>query len=118
MPTLEELQRRAQRAKAKPGVVRERDVEGKVKDYARKRGLWVRKFKSQNNMGVPDDIFATANGTVFFIEFKAPGKPCRPTQIEEHRVMREHSLRVYVIDNVGEGCALIDAILDDDIFGS
>jgi hypothetical protein len=118
MVSLDKLQQRdvaakEKRAKKKP---LEKDVEGPVKDYARSKKFYVRKFKSENNRSVPDDIFATPKGTVFFVEFKRPGKKATPAQHDEHEFMRKSNLQVHVIDNVEAGKALIDQYLAEDAF--
>ncbi|MBT9159031.1 MAG: hypothetical protein DDT26_00280 [Dehalococcoidia bacterium] len=110
MPTLQKLQEAEAKAKAKKlkAVPLERAVEKPVKDYARSRGFYVRKFKSANNRSVPDGIFATPFGVVFFIEFKRPGKRATPAQADEHAFMRQRKLTVYVVDNVTDGKKIID----------
>lgn len=117
MPTLEQLEARAAKAKKKAAtkVPLESDVEKPVKDYARSKGFYVRKFKSANNRSVPDDIFSTPKGVVFFIEFKRPGKVATPAQADEHKYMQKHRLRVHVIDNVQDGKTLIDDYSDMDV---
>lgn len=76
----------------------ERDLEKWAKRKAREVGWWVRKFTSPGNRSAPDDIFAMI-GRVFWVEFKALGKKPTPLQEEEHKVMREHGLTVYVCDS-------------------
>lgn len=85
----------------------EKDIERKVGDYAKKLGFWHRKFTSPQNRGVPDRIFAQ-NGSVFWIEFKAPGKKPTPLQELEIKKMREKGLRVYVCDNPDYGKTVIE----------
>lgn len=116
MVSIDKLEKRDAAAKAKRAKkpVLEKEVEGPVKDYARAKGLYVRKFQSENNRSVPDDIFGTPKGVVFFIEFKRPGKKPTPAQADEHELMRKKNLKVHVIDNVQEGKALIDQYLEDD----
>lgn len=116
MPTLQQLQARAKasaekRAKRKP---LEKEVEGPVKKYAKSLGFWARKFKSEGNRSVPDDVFATPHGQVFFVEFKRPGGKPTPAQEDEHKEMRKNKIKVHVIDNIEDGKALIDAYLEDD----
>lgn len=113
MPNIHQLKARAAKAKQKAASKKplEKDVEGPVKDYARGKKFYVRKFKSENNRSVPDDLFATPNGTVFFIEFKRPGKKATPAQQDEHEFMQRNKLRVHVIDNVEAGKVLIDDYL-------
>jgi hypothetical protein len=116
MPTLEQLKARDAKAKAKAAkkVPLEKDVEGPVKDYARSHKCWVRKFKSENNRSVPDDIFSTPKGKVFFIEFKRPGKTATEAQQDEHDMMRERGLTVFVVDNVELGKRVVDDMLAAD----
>ena len=47
----------------------EKQIEAKVCDYAKERGLLVYKFTSPNRMAVPDRMFIRPDGKVFFIEF-------------------------------------------------
>lgn len=116
MTMLEKLESRAAKLKAKAAnkPVLEKDIEGPVKKYASAKGFYVRKFKSPANRSVPDDIFATPKGTVFFIEFKRPGKAATKAQQDEHDYMRARGLKVYVIDNVEKGKVLIDDYADLD----
>lgn len=116
MPTLEQLQARAAKAKKKAASKKplEKDVEGPVKDYARSKKCYVRKFKSENNRSVPDDLFSTPKGRVFFIEFKRPGKTATEAQADEHEMMREHGLTVFVVDNIELGKKVVDDMLAGD----
>lgn len=85
----------------------ERDIEKKVKEYARKRGWYVKKFTSPASRSVPDDIFLK-NGFVFWIEFKATG--CKPTvaQLEEHEKLFAKGGTVFICDDVDDGKSIID----------
>jgi len=89
--------------------VRERDVESKVRKYARDRGFLVYKFTDPTQAGVPDRILISPQGHLFFVEFKAPGKKPRANQLAEHKRLQEHGQHVYVIDSVERGKALIDS---------
>jgi hypothetical protein len=62
----------------------ESKIEAKVTKYAREKGCYTRKFKSPGNRGVPDRLFMTPTGVVFFIEFKAPGK--QPTALQQREL--------------------------------
>lgn len=116
MATIEELEARAAKIKEKAAKkpLLERQIEGPVKAYARSKKMYVRKFVSVNNRSVPDNIFSTPKGTVFFIEFKKPGGKPTKAQEEEHREMRACRMKVHVIDNVAAGKTLIDDYLDLD----
>ena len=90
---------------------KESTIEKAVKKYAREKGCWVRKFKSPSQRGVPDDLFLTPWGTVFFIEFKASGK--EPTALQE-REMKEINNRkghAHWTDSVVVGKAIVDLYL-------
>ena len=86
----------------------ERDIERKVKDYAKKKGMLVYKFVSPNNRSVPDDIIFY-KGITFLIEFKAPGK--HPTKLQQTTIdrLKSEQIAVYVIDDVEQGKQLVDS---------
>lgn len=86
----------------------EKTVEKKVKDYANKKGFYVRKFVSPSQRSVPDDLFISPIGAVFFIEFKRKGKKATPKQLIEHEKIRANHGIVYVVDNVEDGKGIID----------
>lgn len=83
----------------------EKDIEKKVCEYARSLGMLVYKFTSPGRSHVPDRLFITANGEVFFIEFKRKGK--KPTEAQEVEIakLRKQGATVYVVDNVKDGKA-------------
>lgn len=78
--------------------MREHDVEDWSKKLARRKGWYVRKFKTPAHRSAPDDIFIK-NGRVFFTEFKATGESPTELQAEEHAGLREHGATVYVCDS-------------------
>lgn len=89
----------------------ERDIEKRVCDYAKSKGLLVYKFTSPNRAAVPDRMFVHPTGYVCFIEFKREGaKPTAP-QEREHARLRGHKVRVYVVDTVCKGMQAIDNII-------
>jgi Holliday junction resolvase len=77
-------------------------IEAKTKKYARKLGCVVRKFSSPSQRSVPDDIFVTPTGVVFFIEFKSPNKKPSPAQEREINKLLKNKGIVYVVDNLHE----------------
>ena len=93
--------------------MRESQIERAVCLYARSAGMMAYKFVSPGRAGVPDRIFLTPHGGVFFVEFKAPDGKLRPLQENEHRVIRKHGHDVYVVDSVLTGKQLIDSKLDE-----
>lgn len=76
-------------------------IEAKTKQYARKKGIHVRKFSSPANRGVPDDLFVMPWGETIYIEFKSPGK--KPTHKQEYEInlLLAQRAMVYVVDNIG-----------------
>jgi hypothetical protein len=85
----------------------EKDIEKRVCDYAKSLGMLCYKFTSPSRRSVPDRMFITKTGTVFFIEFKRAGQKPTPAQEVEIAKIRMASVLVEVIDNVAEGKELI-----------
>jgi hypothetical protein len=89
--------------------VKESTVEQRANEYAKDCGVWQRKFKSANNRGVPDRIYITPSGVVFFIEYKKPGKSARKQQklvIDEMR--DDYNAKVFVTDDYDEAVSIIN----------
>ena len=95
--------------KVREPKVRERDIESKVRKYARDMGFLVYKFTDPTQVGVPDRIFISPQGRLFFVEFKAPGKKPRANQIAEFKRLQAHGQYVYIIDDLERGKRLIDS---------
>lgn len=83
-------------------------IEKVVCDYAKTKNFLVYKFTSPSRAAVPDRMFVTPAGRVFFIEFKASGKKPTPAQEREHARLCGHNVRVYVVDNVQDGFDIIN----------
>lgn len=60
----------------------EKHLEKKITDKAKKLGFLSYKFVSPSQRGVPDRIFISKTGKVFFIEFKSPKRNITPLQKE------------------------------------
>jgi hypothetical protein len=88
----------------------EKIVEGKVNAYAQSKGFLVYKFTSPARRAVPDRIYISPKGTVVFVEFKREGQKPTPPQEREHHRLRMQNVLVFVIDNVEDGKALVDAL--------
>lgn len=86
----------------------EQQIEKKVCEYAKEKGLLVYKFTSPARTAVPDRMFVTIAGKVFFIEFKRNGAKPTPAQEREHLRLKGHRVWVYVVDNVDQGKFIID----------
>jgi hypothetical protein len=89
----------------------EKQIEAKVCEYAKSKGLLAYKFTSPARAAVPDRMFITPNGHVFFCEFKAEGKKPTEAQTREHHRLRQQKVNVFVIDNIDEGKVMIDVMV-------
>lgn len=83
--------------------MRERDIEAKVCDLAKRAGWLAYKFVSPSQRSVPDRIFIRA-GRIVFVEFKAPG--AKPTTLQSRMIERLQGAgcEVHVCDSVEAGC--------------
>ncbi len=86
----------------------EKDIEKKVCDYAKEKGMLVYKFTSPNRRSVPDRMFVVRGGHIFFVEFKRPGGKLSPQQEREGFRLASYGVVVYTINNEVEGRAVID----------
>jgi hypothetical protein len=86
----------------------EKQIEAKVCDYAKSKGMLTYKFTSPSRAAVPDRLFVCPDGRVFFIEFKRGGQKATEAQAREHDRLRGHKVSVFVVDNVQDGMAVID----------
>jgi hypothetical protein len=89
----------------------EKQIEAKVCDYAKSKGLLVYKFTSPARAAVPDRMLITPNGHVFFCEFKAAGKKPTEAQAREHQRLQQHKISVFVIDNIDDGKTMVDMMV-------
>lgn len=81
----------------------EKVIEAKVVQYAQSLGMLVYKFTSPSRRSVPDRMFITSTGTVWFIEFKRLGCLPKPSQEVEIAKIRAAGVKVFVVDNVEDG---------------
>ena len=88
----------------------EKDIESKVCEYARSKGVLAYKFTSPARAAVPDRMFIAPDGRVWFCEFKRGGQKPTPAQEREHAKLRTQKVNVFVIDNVTEGKVMIDVM--------
>jgi hypothetical protein len=87
----------------------EKVIEKKVCDHAKSKGCLAYKFTSPSQRSVPDRLFITPAGTVFFIEFKRKGEKPTPAQEVEIAKLRAKGVFVSVIDNVASGISHVDS---------
>lgn len=88
----------------------EKQIEAKVCEYAKTKGVLAYKFTSPARAAVPDRMFIL-NGRVFFIEFKREGQKPTEAQDREHDRLRRHKVNVFVVDNVDAGKLVIDMMV-------
>lgn len=85
----------------------EKDIEHRVCAFGKTLGTGNRKYKTPQNRGAPDRILFTADGRVYFIEFKSKGKSCTTNQIKEQDFIRGFGVPVFVCDNIEDGKGLL-----------
>lgn len=76
--------------------------------YAKSVGMLVYKFNSPGRAGVPDRIFLTPSGGVFFVEFKQPSGKLSRLQENEHRIIRKHGHDVHIAWDLQQAKQIID----------
>lgn len=89
----------------------EKEIERKVCDYAKTKGVLAYKFTSPARHAVPDRLFIAPNGVVWFCEFKREGQKPTPAQEREHTRLRQQKVNVFVVDNVTAGIEMIDQMV-------
>lgn len=88
----------------------EKEIEQKVVNYAKSKDFLAFKFTSPSNRSVPDRLFISPTGGIFFIEFKRKGKI--PTKLQEStfKMLTERRVTVEVVDDYEAGKLLIDKL--------
>jgi hypothetical protein len=89
----------------------EKFIEAKVVAYAKSKGCLVYKFTSPSCRSVPDRMFITPTGLVFFMELKRLGEKPTAAQAVEIAKIRKQGVVVFVTDNVEDGKKAIDIML-------
>lgn len=88
----------------------EKVIEKKVCDYARTKGFLVYKFTSPSRRSVPDRLFISPKGFVFFVEFKRKGCKPSPAQQVEIDKIEAKGVPVFVVDSVGVGEEVVSSM--------
>lgn len=86
----------------------EKTLEAKITKKAKELHFLTHKFVSPANRGVPDRIFITPIGKIFFIEFKsAKGKL---TELQKHEIsnLQTYQVDTHVINDSEHGLTLLD----------
>lgn len=87
--------------------MQERLIERKLVKYATATGWLSRKLSWIGRHSAPDRLFI-GFGSILFVELKQKNKKPTPSQAREHELLRAAGARVYVIDSVADGIALLD----------
>jgi|TARA_R100001244_G_scaffold37745_1_gene34314 hypothetical protein len=82
--------------------MRERDIEKKVTEYAKKQGWLSCKWVSPAQRFVPDRLYFK-DGKVIMIEFKAPGRKPTKAQRVMHKMLDNVGFKVYIVDDINAG---------------
>lgn len=93
--------------------MREKQIEQKLVQEARKNGGICPKITSPGFSGMPDRLLLLPHGRMAFVELKAPGQKPRPLQAARHRLLRGLGFRVYVLDDEGQIEKIISEIGGD-----
>lgn len=81
--------------------IRETEVEGPARDYAKSRGWYTDKIMRTGRKGFPDHFFAR-QGRIILIEFKRPLEEPTIQQLKRHKELRAHGVEVFVVDNLDD----------------
>lgn len=86
----------------------EKEIEKKVVKYAIDKNFLAYKFTSPSNRSVPDRLFISPTGKIFFIEFKRKNK--LPTKLQAITInkFKLRNVDVSVIDDYETGKLLIN----------
>ena len=82
--------------------ISEKQVEARLTKGMKEQGGKAYKWVSPGNVGVPDRICIFKDGTIAFVELKAPGK--KPTALQEnrHRELKKLGCKVCVLASYNE----------------
>ncbi len=78
----------------------EEDVENALVRRVKKLGGTAEKFTSPGRRSVPDRLVTMPDGSIIFVELKAPGKRPTEKQARDHERRRKMGCDVRVIDSV------------------
>ena len=90
--------------------MRERQIEQKLRKEVKAKGGLALKFVSPGMVGVPDRIVLTADGRVFFVELKAPGRRMTPKQVKMADVFARLGHKVWLIDSLEQVKEFLDEV--------
>ena len=91
-------------------IIREREIELKLRKATTDRGGLCLKFTPQSWAGAPDRLVLLPGGRMGFVEVKAPGQTPRPLQVRRHSQLAELGYVVLVLDDPDRVDEVLDAI--------
>lgn len=95
--------------------MKEKQIESKVVKKAKELGFLTYKFSSPSNRGVPDRIFISPHGEVFFIEFKSTKGKLSQLQKKVIKDITIRDVDVFVVDHFEIGLEIL-ALKNGDAF--
>lgn len=86
----------------------EKEIEAKIRDYAKSKGCLFEKFVSPGRRGVSDRLVTAPGGAMGFLEVKRKGK--EPTKLQWANMAKRKQMGCVAdwCDNVFDGCAFVD----------
>lgn len=94
-----------------PSTLLEKDIEKKVCDYAKSKGVIAYKFSSPGRASVPDRLFVGPDNKIWFCEFKRGGAKPTPAQVREMDRLMDQGCFVFLVDNVLDGVTMVDIMV-------
>ena len=91
-------------------ILREREIEGRLRDGVKKLGGLCYKFVSPGNRGVPDRIVFLPGGVVYFVELKTETGRLSKIQRVQLKRMERLGVRVRVLYGLSEVNAFLSGI--------
>ena len=90
--------------------MRERELERKLAQAAKALGGICPKFTSPGFDGMPDRLVLLPGGKLGFVEVKRAGQQPRALQLSRHGMLQRLGFQIYVLDDIGQIGAIINAI--------
>jgi hypothetical protein len=94
--------------------MKEKQIESKIVKKAKELGFLTYKFSSPSNRGVPDRIFISPHGEVFFIEFKSEKGKLTKLQEKVIKDIGEYGVGVFIINSVEVGLQILIIMKGDE----
>lgn len=88
--------------------MKESQIESKVVKKAKELGFLTYKFSSPSNRGVPDRMFISPHGEVFFMEFKSEKANVSQLQKKVINDMCTYGVGVFVVKHFETGVFLLN----------